>query len=507
MPQSVVDNLLRSVELHGHRCALDVDDKTFSYEALLKNAEAVAGFLSNNGVRAGDRVGLVLPNGAEYVAAYYGVLMANAIVVPMNAEAKAKDIGAWIAHCEPAWLFADARNAEVEAALAVGGAEVQLVTIGQGNGQITFADIVESGGKPMGSRPSPKQSAAILYTSGTTGRPKGVLLSHDNLASNARSIISYLGLSAEDRSVTVLPFTYAYGNSILHSHLGASARLTLEPNLLYPHMVVQTLVNSRATGFAGVPSTFALLLARVKLSQFDLTGLRYVTQAGGAMSPAMTARLRAALPDVDVVVMYGQTEATARLTYLPPSDLQRKTGSVGIPIPDVRIEVRGDDRSPLSSRCIGDVWAAGPNIMVGYWRDDDATSSVIVDGWLKTGDMGYLDEDGYLFLTGRRSDIIKVGAHRIHPLEVEEVLAEIPGVLEVAVVGVEDEMLGQVIRALIVGDGVAKLDVMRVKSYCRDKLASYKIPRVVDFVTALPKTASGKILRTELTPGAIREYK
>jgi len=340
--------------------------------------------------------------------------------------------------------------------------------------------------------------ALILYTSGTTGRPKGVTLSHRSLASNVASIVRYLGLGPADCVVSVLPFYYAYGNSVLNTHLAVGARVVLEPNLVFPHAVVETMARERASGFSGVPSTFALLLARVDLGRYDLEALRYVTQAGGPMPVATTRKLRAALPRARLFVMYGQTEATARLTSLPPDWLDRKIGSVGLAIPDVEIEVGSEAGARLSADRIGEIWARGPNVMLGYWRDDAQTSEVLRDGWLRTGDVGRIDADGFLYLEGRRTDMIKVGAHRIYPKDVEEAIAELPGIAEVAVIGVDDEMLGQVVKAFVVRLSGSALDSVAVQAHCRDRLASFKIPRQVEFVDALPKTDSGKVKRVAL---------
>jgi acyl-CoA synthetase (AMP-forming)/AMP-acid ligase II len=218
------------------------------------------------------------------------------------------------------------------------------------------------------------------------------------------------------------------------------------------------------------------------------------------MSPALTRRLRDAVPDARLFVMYGQTEATARLTWLPPERLDEKMGSVGVPIPGVEIEVRRDDGTPAPAAEVGDVWARGDNVMLGYWRNAEATGEVLRGGWLKTGDMGHLDADGYLHLSGRRSDMIKTGAHRVHPKDVEEAIAELPQVAEVAVVGIEDELLGQTIKAFVVA--TAPLAEDQVKAHCLARLAGYKVPRHVTFVESLPKTASGKIRRAELAAHA-----
>jgi acyl-CoA synthetase (AMP-forming)/AMP-acid ligase II len=324
------------------------------------------------------------------------------------------------------------------------------------------------------------------------------MLSHANLAANASAIVECLRLKPEDSVVSPLPFAHAYGSSVLHTHLSVGARIVIEQNHAFPYAVVDTLVRERPTGFSGVASTYALFLSRVSLGQYDLTSLRYVTQAGGPMAPALARRVLDAFPRAQLFVMYGQTEATARLTYLPPGQLGVKPGSVGIAVPGTTIQVRREDRTVAAVGEPGDVWASGPGVMQGYWRDPQATAAVLQDGWLKTGDVGHLDADGYLFLHGRRSDMIKTGAHRVHPLDVEEVIAELPAVAEAAVVGVDDELLGQVIKAFIVPVEPQALDVEAVRAHCRKRLPAYKRPRHIEMVACVPRTLSGKVRRVEL---------
>jgi acyl-CoA synthetase (AMP-forming)/AMP-acid ligase II len=339
--------------------------------------------------------------------------------------------------------------------------------------------------------------ASIIYTSGTTGNPKGVMLSHGNLRANAHAIIRSLDLGERDHTLCVLPFYFSYGNSVLHSHLLCGARLTLEDNSAFPRLMLQHMQDGRVSGFAGVPSTYALLLGRHRLEDFDLSHLRYVTQAGGPMPRALLEELRKRLPNVRVFVMYGQTEATARLTCLPPEDLDRKAGSVGVPIDGVEIEVRKRGRS-LPPDSVGEIFVRGPNVMLGYWNDAAATADVLHDGWLRTRDLGYLDGDGYLYLVGRTTDMIKIGAFRVSPQEIEEVIAALEGVEEVAVVAMPDDTLGQVAKAFVVPRPGAELSVIGVKAYCRANLASYKVPKAVEFAETLPRTSSGKVQRFKL---------
>jgi long-chain acyl-CoA synthetase len=503
-PASIVYNLQRSAERFGERCAIQQGTDAVTYAQLWQQAVSFAGYLQSQGLNPGDRVALLSENSALAVSALYGTLLAGGIAVTLNAAARARDFAAWLKHCEARWLVVDSANADAAAALAELPARPEVICSSQREAEPftpVSARLMEICAAGLAFSPRAHEAAdpaCILYTSGTTGSPKGVVLTHGNLASNNAAIVEYLGLTCDDSVLSILPFYYSYGSSVLHTHIQVGGRLVLESNFVYPHLVVAAMAKERVTGFSGVPSTYALLLNRVDLSQYDLSSLRYLTQAGGAMSPALTQRLREKVPHAKLFVMYGQTEATARLTYLPPDALDRKLGSVGIAVPGVEIQVRREDGTAAAPMETGEVWARGPNVMQGYWRNPEATALVLQDGWLKTGDMGHLDTDGYLHLSGRRSDMIKTGAHRVHPKDVEEVIHEIEGVAEVAVAGIEDEILGQAIAAFIVPAPGIELDPLKVKTHCRARLASYKIPKTIEFVATLPKTASGKVRRHEL---------
>lgn len=467
---------------------------------------AVCGFaerLEKEGVSEGDRVALFIDNGVEYVVAYYALLRVGAVPVPLNTSLKADQLVPIVSHAQSNLIICADGKSDAEQLFGrdeQGAVQVLWVSTDALLHNQTSKDNDRA---PPDRRPncrprSPDQLSTIIYTSGTTGRPKGVMLSAANLLANVRAIIDYLKLTALDRSLCVLPFYYAYGNSVLHTHLAVGATLILENSLMYPQRVLERMSEEAVTGFAGVPSTYRLLLRRCDLSRFPMPELRYLTQAGGALAVADVQSIRKAWPAAEFFVMYGQTEATARLTYLPPSRLEEKAGSVGIPLPDVRLKIVDDCGRELGPGESGEICAAGPNIMLGYWRDPETTRLKFHGEWLRTGDLGFRDKDGYFTIVGRRSDMIKTGDHRVAPEEVEQVIGAMDAVEEVAVVGAPDDLLGQVIKAFVVlasGSELSQRDILR---HCKQHCAQYKIPKEIEFLLALPKTASGKVQRYKL---------
>lgn len=479
-----------------------------TYGALGLLAAKVAGDLLDRGLAKGDRAAILAANSAQYMGIFYGIWAAGGTTVALNTQAKARDIANWVRHSGAKWLFVDANHPELSPISGLLESDISIIRVYDWNAS---EDVIY--GKPWQAILNRSDSfpeipinesdvASIIYTSGTTGNPKGVTLSHGNLASNIKSILSYLHLTQSDSIVNVLPFYYSYGNSILHTHIAVGGMLVLENNLVYPHLVVERISKEAVTGFSGVPSTFSLILGRVKLDKYDLTSLRYITQAGGAMPPAIADKLVSALPNAELFIMYGQTEASARLSYLPSDKIHEKRGSIGIAIPGVTIEIRDEHGNRVKPGQTGEICACGPNIMQGYWQDKEKTSQVIIDNWLHTGDLAHYDDEGYIYIDGRSSEMIKSGGNRISPKEVEEVILEIDGILEVAVVGVIDEHLGESIRAYVVPIKDAQIDARTIQLHCRNNLAIYKIPKSIEFIDNLPKTSSGKVQRFLLQEGA-----
>jgi len=340
--------------------------------------------------------------------------------------------------------------------------------------------------------------AQIIYTSGTTGTPKGVMLRHRNLVANTQSTIEYLRLSERDKIMAVLPFFYSYGNSILLTHIAVGGTLVVNLSFLYPNVILDQMVAEEVTGFSGVPSSFAILLNRSAVREYTFPKLRYLTQAGAAMSPILAEKLSSVFPDAKIYIMYGQTEASPRLSFLDPTRIVDKAGSIGKAIPGVTLEVCRPNGSKTEIDEVGEIVASGENVMAGYWQQPQETAKVLRNGKLWTGDLARLDKDGFLFIESRKSDMIKSGSHRIGPKEIEDAITELECIHEVAVVGHEDEILGEKIVAFVVLKDGYDASEKELTLHCRRTLPAFKVPHKFVFQSELPKTSTGKIQKTVL---------
>jgi acyl-CoA synthetase (AMP-forming)/AMP-acid ligase II len=343
--------------------------------------------------------------------------------------------------------------------------------------------------------------AAIIYTSGSTGRPKGVTLTHLNIDTVCESVEEYLENSSDDVILSVLQLSFGYGLLQLLVTFRTGGTLVLEKGFGYPYDIVNTLKEQRITGFAGVPTLFALLLQLSTLAQERFPHLRYITNAAAAMPQSFIPRLRQLFPQTRIYLMHGLTEVL-RTTYLPPDQLDTRPASVGRGMKNVELWIEDEDGKRLGPGEVGELVVRGANVMAGYWDDPEATSKVLLPGrysWervMHSGDLFTMDEEGYFSFVARKDDIIKCRGEKVSPLEVENVLYRLEGVLECRVIGVADPLLGQAVRAEIVLKPESSLVESAVRAHCRMHLEDYKVPQVIAFVDALPKTAGGKIRRT-----------
>jgi acyl-CoA synthetase (AMP-forming)/AMP-acid ligase II len=484
-----------------------------TYEELNLGVSRFALFLSGERMQPGDRAAILIDNSPEYIISYFGVHKAGGISVAVNTQNSAYELKKIFDDCLPSVLVISKRHLKLSIDAFTEGTSVKTVIVAdaQDNDELTL--IIKKHDKGLSHfsvmalqnvlKTSENGSAlpminkhdiaSIIYTSGTTGVPKGVMLTHNNFEANANSIVEYLHLTEDDRNMVVLPFNYSYGTSVLTTSIISGGSMVLENSFMYPNVILDKMVQEDVTGFAGVPSTFALLLNRSNIRKYSFPKLRYVTQAGGAMSPTHSRELAEILSGTDIYIMYGQTEAAPRLTYLEPMDFLKKPDSIGKAIPGISIDIINENGELAGDGEEGEIVAQGENIMSGYWNNPEETKKVLRNGRLYTGDLAVRDSEGYLKIISRRSDMIKSGAHKISPKEIEEVILEMIEVHEVAVVGGEDDILGVIIKAFVVMKENCSLDVKNVQKYCRNKLATFKIPKEVVFVEKLPKTSSGKV--------------
>lgn len=484
-----------SAQNHPEKKALLHGELTATYQEINSLSNRISSLLRHNGLKKGDRVLMVSENSLESVSSYYGILKSGGICVEVPDKSTLAEMSYYIDNSGAKICIlskgSSQRLADIDVPVILGHMDQHVTP------NITYLTWDDVRREPEDSdNPMLKEDdlAAIVYTSGSTGRPKGVMLSHRNICTNTASIVSYLGLTASDRIMVVLPFYYVYGKTLLNTHFMVGGSIVINNRFAFPNSVVKDMVDKEVTGFAGVPSTFAILLNRSTFTKTQIPTLRYITQAGGAMAPSLTRRLLGNNSTVQVFIMYGATEASARLTYLPPEKLlQGKLGSIGVAIPDVDVTIRDNQGNLLGPYEVGNICATGSNIMQGYWHDREETDHVLKDWGLVTGDIGHKDEEGYIYLTGRKKEMLKIGGERVSPKEIEEAIMDSGMVHEVAVVGRSDEYLFEVPEAFIVPLDAKTFDLDALKAYTAKRLSVHKHPKYWNTIKAMPKKPSGKI--------------
>jgi len=465
-----------------------------TYGELRAASASVAGFLLSAGAHKGERALLVAENSFFWVACYLGILRAGLVCVPLPPGLPAGDLAKIVAVTEPRFTFSDAKSARRAALAGVPlitdqPLPISSITLGevQATDSIPFPEVLRD------------DLAALMFTSGSTGEPRGVMISHGNIIANTDSIIEYLALTPSDRIMTVLPFHYCFGTSLLHTHLRAGGSLVLDSRFMYPEVVLQRMRETGCTGFAGVPSHFQILLRKSNLRRISFPQLRYVQQAGGQLAPAFIQELRQALPGKQIFIMYGQTEATARLSYLPPECLETKLGSVGKGIPGVALSVVDENGEAVLPGQTGEIVATGDNVALGYWRDAEDSAHCFRNRKLYTGDLATVDSDGFIYIVDRAKDFLKCGGKRVSCRHLESVLLEHEELLEAAIIGVPDKILGEAAVAFVVPrDRKSSLTAEQLRNHCRRQLPPPLVPQAFVMLPSLPKNSSGKVLKSVL---------
>ncbi|NLA75422.1 MAG: AMP-binding protein, partial [Deltaproteobacteria bacterium] len=465
-------------------------------------------WLVNAGVKKGDRVAFILENSLEYVLTYYGTLKAGAVAVSLSTDIKPDSLNGIIAELEPAVIITNSRferliKASDQALIQRSRLVIHNPKLTWDSTGIKVCSFEEVVFNPKGLKPkqliSEYDLASIIFTSGSTGKPKGVMLSHKNIVANTGSICEYLELTYKDIQMVVLPFFYVMGKSLLNTHFSVGGTVVINNRFAYPATVINQMIEEKVTGFSGVPSTYAYLLHRSPLEKHreDLTSLRYCSQAGGHLAKQIKLDLKRALPDhTKIVVMYGATEASARLTWLDPAYLSEKIDSIGKAIPGVTIKILDADGQEVECGKEGQIVGYGPNIMQGYYKDKETTDKVLINGGYYTGDLGYKDKDGFLFTTGRRDNLLKVKGHRINVQEIEDILMDTGLLIEAVVMGIKDDLLGNRLVSLAV-PVTEEMDEKTILKKCAEMLPDYKLPGRIMFIRSLPKNSNEEVDRAK----------
>jgi long-chain acyl-CoA synthetase len=496
--------LEESAERTPDKLALICDNQRLTYAQLDSMANRLAQALVANGVGRGDRVLLFLPNSVELVVSIFATLKADAVFVPVNSSTKVDKLRFMAQDCRAAALVTGARQGKTAVSLQKSAASLHTVVIvGEApEGCLSFTAVQEqyAGERPC-SRAIDQDLACLIYTSGSTGEPKGVMSAHNNVVFAASSIISYLQNRPDDIVLNVLPLSFDYGLYQLLMVFKFGGTLVLERSFTYPAQVLKRIAAEKVTGFPLVP-TIAAILLQLDLSHYDLSSLRYLTNTAAALSPTHITALQAKFPQATLFSMYGLTE-TKRTLYLPPEQLAIRPGSVGIPIPGTEAWVEDETGQRLGPGEIGELVIRGSHVMRGYWERPEASAARFRPGAIPgerlcySGDLFRIDSEGYFYFVGRKDDIIKSRGEKVAPKEIENVLVSLGGVVETAVIGIPDPILGEAIKAFVVksDQALSEQDVLR---YCREHLEDFMVPQHIEFRDTLPKSSNGKIAKKEL---------
>jgi long-chain acyl-CoA synthetase len=487
-------NLTRSAAAHPDRAGIRIGEQTIDYHALDDASSRVAALLTARGLGLGSRVGIMLPNVPEFAVVYYGVLRAGGVVVPMNPLLKSREVAYYLGDSMASMIFAwHGVAGEIADGVREAGAEAIVVD------PSSFAELLSAAGPaPEVVERAEDDTAVILYTSGTTGQPKGAELTHAGLIANAEITRNdLLQVGGDDVIFGGLPLFHSFGQTCtLNTAVAAGATLTLLPRF-DPAQALRILAEHRATVFAGVPTMYGAMLQVPERADYDLSALRVCVSGGAAMPVEVLRRFEDTFGCV-VLEGYGLSETSPVASFNHP-DRERKPGSIGTPIRGVQMRVVDEAGVEVPLGEVGEIAIRGHNVMKGYWNKPEATAEAVsADGWFRTGDIGKVDEDGYFFIVDRKKDLIIRGGYNVYPREIEEVLYEHPDVVEVAVIGVPHPELGEEVGAAVVVKPGATATPDQLRAYVEANVAAYKYPRRVWLVDALPKTSTGKILKREI---------
>ncbi len=491
--ENLASILTETASRHGDRVALKLDDISVSYAELQEASARAAGLIRAKGVEAGDRVAVMLPNVPYFATLYFGILRVGAVVVPLNPRYGKSEVGYHVGDSEAKLLFAWHQFADA-AEQGVDEHGIEMIPVEPGKFEELLGEAEEDARVAERDRDDP---AVILYTSGTTGTPKGAVLTHGNVAKSTAVATTLVEMSENDVILGALPFFHVFGQACgLNSATKLGACVSLIPKF-DAEATLEAIQRDGVTVFEGVPTMYSSVLNFDEREKYDTSSLRVAIVGGQAMPVEVMEKFEQAF-DIEVLEGYGLSETCAVGTFNYPGE--RKPGSIGRPVEGVEVKIVDEDRDEVPQGEIGEIAIKGANVMREYWNKPEETDEDLRDGWFHTGDMGHIDEDGYVFIDDRKKDMIIRGGENVYPREIEEVLYQHDGIEEVAVVGVEHERLGEEVAAAVVLKNKDSVPADEIRDFALDKLAKYKAPTKIWFLEELPKGPTGKILKRELKP-------
>lgn len=505
----VNDFLQESAKKYSGKTALVCDNQRLTYAQVEDKANSLANALVHYGVKRWDRVVIYTENSVEAVVSIFAVLKTSATFVVINPTTKEDKLSFILNNSGATALITMYRNKSLVLNLLPQVPSLKFTILCHkkapqetGESLYDFDELLGSFSSQCPSCKSIDQDlACLIYTSGSTGDPKGVMSSHKNVVFASQSIITYLKNTQEDIVINVLPLSFDYGLYQLLMVFRFGGTLVLERSFAYLAKILKIMEQEKVTGFPGVPTIFAMIL-QMDLDPYDLSRLRYITNTAAALPPHHILQIKEKFPHVTLYSMYGLTECK-RTLYLPPEQLLDKPDSVGIPIPGTEAWIEDEEGNRLGPGEIGELVIRGSHVMRGYWNDPETTNKVYKPGpfpgerVLYSGDLFKMDPEGYFYFVARKDDIIKSRGEKVSPKEVENVLYSIKGVSEAAVIGIEDKILGQAIKAFVVVKD-KQIDEKYILRYCKDHLENFMVPKYIALCDSLPKTSSGKIKKTGL---------
>lgn len=495
--------MTRGKDLYPDKIALYYKDLTWTYGALEDQTNQVARGLQQLGIKKGDRVGLLHINSPYFIISYFAVAKLGAIVVPINVMFKGEEITYLMKDAQAKAMIVGANFTPLIRQIRAGLDTVQSIVLVDMDGPVEDSSFVSFAGFLTGESSVPVTEgiteddvAVFLYTSGTTGHPKGAMLTHRNLVSNAAATAEATETTEKDNTLCVLPMFHSFAwTCCISLQLYTCGSITIMESFV-PQTVINTIIKQKITIIAAVPTMYAVMLQVPEVNPADFALIR-IAYSGGASLPVEILNRVAEKYGIKIMEGYGLSECSPVCTVNPYKG-ERKPGSIGIALPGIELKIIDDNGVELKRGETGELIVNGPNVMKGYFNLPEATVETLRDGWCHTGDIAYMDEAGYVYIVDRKKDIILVGALNVYPREIEEILYTNPKVAEAAVIGMHDELRGEAVKAVIAlkpGETATEREIIK---FCQEKLANYKLPKVVEFVEALPKTSTGKILKRAL---------